>query len=479
MASVREAYGLDLGPTHAVVVCAAAGRRDVSREVIWNGLPTDPQLAELGAGIAAEVAAGRARTAAAMPVHEVVTRWLTTPFPSISKAMKVLPSLLDIQLPFPLETCVYDLIEVQTHGGHVRALAVATRKDHLRTRLETCRGLGLDPVVLDHEGLALWTQSIGELPVEADTLRVVAHVGHDHSVLVLGRGLSLVSAHGCRRGLNDLLVQGRADPQAVGEFVDRARRVLRAELDASAEHPVQWVWTGPGAAEAACVDALREALALGPAAKFLAHREPAPFLARALAERALADGARPQRGGPALLCNFRAGDLVHPQQRRMETAGRVRVAAAYLALGLLLCALSLAWRVILHYRDAAAQTALTSLAQELTGGGRVERGQEVLLARRAVEDRRPLDAAFVEAFQPSLTVLLAGLLDVARDGGVVLDTLSLRRDAVSATGSGEDWPGGRGLAQFLEESGFEVEFKPQDAAADERVHFTLKGVAKP
>ena len=86
---------------------------------------------------------------------------------SRAKAEKVFPSLLDIQLPFPLEDCLYQFVEFRrTSEGMVSALVCAARREAIQACLDRYQAQGADPMLLDHEGLALWTQSLVEWPVD-------------------------------------------------------------------------------------------------------------------------------------------------------------------------------------------------------------------------------------------------------------------------------------------------------------------------
>ena len=59
---------------------------------------------------------------AQVPAHATVVRFITAPLASRGKALKVLPSLLDVQLPFPLEKCRFELLDVhETALGQTEA----------------------------------------------------------------------------------------------------------------------------------------------------------------------------------------------------------------------------------------------------------------------------------------------------------------------------------------------------------------------
>jgi hypothetical protein len=154
MQTKRTAFtGIDIQGHQAVVATGSSGTaatRVVPVENLGDAIPAD------------------ARVAIAMPPRDCVCRWLTTPFASLHKARKVLPTILDIQLPFPLEECVYDFVaDRKSDDGHVEALALAARHRAVAGALAQWEAHTVDPAVLDHEGLALWSQSLVEQPVSA------------------------------------------------------------------------------------------------------------------------------------------------------------------------------------------------------------------------------------------------------------------------------------------------------------------------
>lgn len=461
-------YGIDLSAGRIAIVRAAAGRGRVESSIVLNEpFPAAGGTLPSMAGAIGKDAARGAVVAACLSVPESFARWLQTPLSSVAKARKVLPSLLDIQLPFPLETCVYHFPQVRRAGGAksgaVDALGVAARTQDIAARLALLRQAGLDPERLDHEGIALWTQSLREMPVERGASRVVAHVGEDHAALVIGRGADFLGAHGIRLGLRDLAA---GDADALARFVQRMRQVALAQWPQAGEPAVQWVWTGPGAARTDLLDAVRAALADAGHVLFLSHREPDTFLARALATRAAAD--------EPLACNFRTGEFAHPLATRRRDAAVARTALLLLAAGLLLGAMNGTWRGFLARRTARVQADVNETAQRLAKMSRIPRGQEVLVARRAIEERAGLTVPFLRAFDPSLANLVGDLLEAAREQAVMLDTLSIRADSATVGGAAEDWNRCETLAALLRDRGYSASVERQDAGTDERVHFTIR-----
>jgi hypothetical protein len=461
-------YGIDLSAGRVTIVRASCARGRVETTVVLDEPLSAPggTLPSVAAALAKDVERGAA-AAACLPAHESFTRWLQTPLSSLSKARKVLPSLLDIQLPFPLESCVYHFPQCRrvegAKGGAVDALAVAARTQDVAARLELLRQAGLDPERLDHEGIALWTQSLREMPIERESFRTVACVGEDHVALVFGRGTDFRAAHSVRLGLRDLPA---GDAAALAPLVQRVRQAVRAQWPEAGGEAAQWVWAGPGAERPDVLEAVRDALAESGPVTFLSHRDPGSFLARALAVRAAT--AEP------LPCNFRTGDLAHPIEARRRERAAARTALLLLAAGLALGAMNGGWRWLLARRMDRVQAAVGEAARGLAGMSRIPRGQEVLVAQRAIEERAGLTAPFLQAFHPPLASLVGDLLAEAREQGIALETLSIRADSATLGGTAGDWNRCEKLAELLRVRGYSASVDRQDAGSDERVHFTIR-----
>ncbi len=396
-------------------------------------------------------------------VRESLTLWLQAPFASIPKAQKVLPSLLDVQLPFPLEGCQVRFVDIRrTPEGGVRALAVAARADDVRARLDRCRAQGWDPVLLDHEGLALWTQSREECPLPAETRRILLHLDADHVVLVVGQGDRYDAAHSVQSEWAGEDPGGQAFPE---QIIGRLQRILRAELPEPGA--VHWLASGAGASHAARVQGLHRALAGARPGPLTIHRAPEAFLARALATRALTPGP--------LRCNLRAGELAHPDLLRQLRARKLTTAALFLAAGLLLCGVNLGWHLLTAQREAGFRQTIAGLAADLAPGVRIFPGQEVREARKASERRAVQEAPFLDAFAVPLGGALAELAQAGRAEGTAYATLALRRAGFELAGEADDWDQCERLAARLRALGYAVTLERQEALAEAQVRFLIQG----
>ena len=419
-------------------------------------------LARVELSSSARNAASEARgpAAACLGAEESLLLWLSAPLASVSKAVRVFPSLLDIQLPFPIESCATRFLAIRKTQEHtVKALAVAARTETIKRRLEACRAAGWDPWIIDHEGLALWTRSLVECPDNSSRIRVLACLYPDRVVLVHGRTSELLGVHVIRRQA------GETQPSDAKAMAERIRRALQPELEAG--QAIQWLWCGPLATDAGFLDALHVALAAQWPGECLTLSDPAAFLARALATRL----ARPN----ALSVNFRAAELTHPALVRHAVRRRRSALVLLLAAALLLSAMNILWRFIAAARVEQEARAVAALAAGLAPNSRIPPGMEIREARKALERRSAETAAFRDAIGYSLMPSLAAVTGAAHENRISLGTLTLRRDLVEIAGAGADWPACERFLSAVKALGFNARLERLPANPDGRVRFTLKG----
>lgn len=457
--ALKTAYGLDLSERFATVVRVRKRRGSWRAETILSVQdPSPTSLLKAASDVTAEASLGRAALCAAMPAQESTIRRLTAPLPSLSKARKVWPSLLDIQLPFPLETCAYGFLDERKTADGATTLAVLARKEDLSARVATCASFKMDPHVLDHEGLALWSQSQREAPIN-NGQRLVIYLGMDRSVWVIGDSTGWQGGHASKRGRHAL-----NEASAVTDWRDRTLRLVRAHRSEDST-PLDLYWCGPGAEDSVLCAQLESALSsLGPI-RAQTHSDPDPFLARAVAVRALLPDPCPW--------NYRDHYEPHPLMLQWRDKGRRALAYTALSAGLVLCLLNTGFQHWAEARDLNQRAAISALAREVSGLPHVERGQEELLVQRALEEQAEGLAPFLAAFRPSLTEELVALLRATKQSGLTIDSLSMRPDQIILQGAADDWDRSELLATRLRERDWRVTLDRQDAIADELVRFRL------
>ncbi|MGD9611348.1 MAG: hypothetical protein AB7V22_00415 [Kiritimatiellia bacterium] len=457
----KTAYGLDVSAGRLVL--ARCGRRGAPQIVLAAAADSDEARRALPA-VAAEAAKGAAALAVAAPAALTAVRRLRAPFASVRKAAKVWPALFDVDLPFPVESaaCFYGAPRVE-NGGTV-AVAAALRRSDLAAFLETGRAAGAEPTHCDAEALALWSQFVAEAPpARAAGVRALVWLGADHVAVVRGRGAEFMAAHVLRASpLAD-------DPRAFAAlWASRAHQILSAHLAETGAAELDLWWAGPGAEDEARLADLRRALPAEIACRHETHRQPASFLARALARRA-ADGSG---------VNFRTGPDAHPAVVRAESRDRQRAYLGVAAAAVLVLALNFGEAAARRGRLAAAQRELAALAQRVAGEA-VPRGQETLLVERAISRRDEETKPFRVARDPAgMEARLARVIAEAAALGVEISQLGLSPAAISLRGVAPNQPVVEAFADRLEAGGWSVQSEASGTASDGRPQFILKGMVR-
>lgn len=400
----RVCYGIDDGSG-----CAVRAERS-GRRVSWTEAPIRD------ATRAAE--ADGAAVAAGMPVGSAIATWVGAPFPSARKAQRVFPTLLDIQLPFPLEDCAYGFSEtvklavgdvffplsdgtsgiVDREGAvaaqsRTAALACAARIADVEQRLLGLNDSGIDPHVLDYEGVALWTQGLHEHAARpaGDTLRAVVFLRGEDGLMAIGRGTHFWSAHRIRFG----------DPTAI----DRYLRSQLSQIGVGADErpPVDWFWAGIGLADGQAGALLRSEVEVRWPGPSISLASPESFLARALATRALLPGP--------LRVNLRAGALSHTGATSRTNRAQMRTSALLFIVGAALCGGAAWWEASVAARQDDLNSAFQDRLNHIVGYPVQAKGSTALLiAEREHADRAARRAPLASAFSPSLLTALQDAL---------------------------------------------------------------------
>jgi hypothetical protein len=447
----RIGYGIDdLDGEPVVVRAEVRGRRVVTETVSPASVPVDGLRGNRGV------------CNAALSVRESFTHLLDAPFPRGAKARKVLPTLLDIQIPFPLEECAYAFVGKRKGDARTtRVLAVGARRAEVRKKLKELAGRDVDPNLLDHEGLALWTQAGRERPAASpDGLRVVLRLGRHRSTMVVGQGRRYLASHGIRAGDNEQIARlarahlekGRQLPQGVGGDGES----------------VEWLCAGVAVEDRDFTERVRRGVCEATPGSLNTLKDPATFLARALAVRALGVGP--------LRCNLRSGVMEHSATLR-QTVRRSRAAAAlFLVGGLCLCAGALLaearLRADLSQTEAAFRTAAERLAGLPLGGAKGEHALR-MAAARADEQKERL-RPFLDALRPSLTRRIVDVMTLARSSGLRLDVVAITPEEISIRGKAPSWQACDGIVGMLRESGYPAVLDRHGAREDKWIPFTIR-----
>lgn len=389
---------------------------------------------------------------AGMPVKGCFARWIEAPLESVSKARRVLPTVLDIQLPFALEDCVYSILNVSpSDQATTRALAVGARKSDVASRLRTLAETGVDPVFLGHEGLALWNQGLAERGSEDGETRIIAYLGAKRWTLVVGHEDRFTAAHGVKSG-----------------DYEQAGRILRSYSPTGGDKDsVRWLLCGPGAAPDE-----RPEEKMGPLFNILKGRQetvagPELFLARALAACALTSGE--------CSANLRAGGLEHPKLTEHKRKVSMRAALVSLAAGLVLCVFNVGARVSLSSVKSSVDADFEGLADRLAGYHITAKGRDaVTIVERIVKERTARLAPFAAAFQPSLTSHIKALTSMGAGTGLVFEWVSIDSSEIMIRGTAPGWNSCDNLVSYLRSNGYACELDRGEADKDGAIPFVIR-----
>lgn len=435
----KIAFGVDVVDSHPIIVKASYIGRTLAFETIAShSLPPTQPAQSVWAGCLLQ--------------KESFTRWLTAPLSSAKKAEKVFPSLLDVQLPFSVEDCEYALLETRPTEDRTatRGLVAGARTVDIEKRLALFSALSLDPHLLDQEALALWTQALDEAPPVAGgpEVRIIIYQSSERVTLSIGQKDQFLGAHTMRQ-----------------LDTDQIHRLLKSYFP-TPPPLTQWILTGPDASHQTSGNPALAPLAARWNGAIKMTRDPATFLARALATRALTAGE--------LRCHLRTGVFLHPSLARRATREPYRWAIALLTSGLLLCSINIGWKLFLNQRAAAIQKNLHSLAVEITGSPVVPRGQEVLAAHRAMETQTKAMEPFLAAIDMPIPDTLRMILLTAKEEGLGVENVIMSRKNVVLHGLAAKLGQPEAVIQHLKNQGWNANLERKESPpGDERVAFVI------
>lgn len=398
------------------------------------------------------------RTAVALPSTMAIARWIQTPFQSPAKARRVLASLLDLQLPFPVEQCAAVFPELDTTPDEgTKGLAIAVWGSELEEQLAGWGQLGFNPDLVFHEAVILWRFARAASPPGPSA---ILHLHESHATLVFGSGARFESAHGLPMGMEEL-----GHDQTRLRFVQRIRHIMQSR---ETKHTLPIHFTGPGAKDAQLVGQLQTELCVEAGSSTI-DGDPETALARALA-RAAWDAT--MHGG-----NLRIGEYENPanhQQRQRQAVGNYGTA---IAAALVLILINAGWRWSLDLRAGALQNQLIERASKLSGipPDKVPKGQEVFAVKQALGSSMQRPHPFARIFMPSAAHTASLVTAAAYEKGVTISEIHVHAKGFRASGLANSPETAEQMRQHLSAQGFTVELQERSAADNDPVFFKIRG----
>lgn len=448
----RKCYGIDFQDDTHVVVCGDKGRGGKIFSQV--SLKDEPVINDLKKGVPCAVS---------LSARESVICRVNAPFGSLAKAEKVFPTLLDIHLPFPLEDCAYEFVGNKREGSGITALAVVGRKKDIEAKLTCLCESGIDPHVLDHEGLALWTQALQEFPVSEENesaWRAVINLNGKNSSMAIGRGVELLNFHS---------ISGDDSGQ-----INRLMKACAASFKGSAgcmQDRIQWIWTGPGCYPQAKVSGLCSALDYHVSGAHIFADEPWLFLARAISARALFPGP--------LKCNLRKGGIVVHGGELARSRRRFISSVVVLAIsGSVLCLANAFIQGLVNKKEKEIDRNFYAVANEAAGydiSGL--RGEHVVReARSQVERKKQMYSLFMELSQTSMLDLLAAVMAISKKSDYTLDAVQFDREEIMISGTAPGLDSFDDLLKYLKQQGYKLSednIEMKESLENERVPFRI------
>jgi general secretion pathway protein L len=152
----------------------------------------------------------------ALPGDRVSSRRLSFPFSDVKRIAQAVPFEVEGQVPFDLEGFLLDWEPVRRHRGATDVMATLARRSEVGTLLEALREAGIEPRVVEAEGLVL--ANLGVL-FELSGTRLLVDVGHRKTTLCLlceGRPVAARTIPLAGQALTEAVAQerGLSEPEA-------------------------------------------------------------------------------------------------------------------------------------------------------------------------------------------------------------------------------------------------------------------------
>ena len=126
--------------------------------------------------------------------------------------------------------------------------------------------------------------------------------------------------------------------------------------------------------------------------------------------------------------------------------------------------------------EDALDADIDALARHVSGLPSMQKGQELLLVGRALQDRADTDRQVHSLLAGEAWLRLGELLDWARTRGVHWTEVGLDGDSITLVGRALAWDTAEALEKKVAEWGFDAELKRQDPGEGNLVPFTVRGV---
>ncbi len=443
------------------------------RKISFENIKFDCKEIETAVACGAAIAVG-------MPVGQTIATRISAPFKSESKARRIFPTLLDIQLPFPLEDCLYNFTEtipeigVSPHitssaendkssaskNNAITTLAIAARKTDIERRLSELANKGIDPHVLDYEGIALWTQFLHEysdnkyIKNNHESFNILTFLRGEEGILVVGRGTYFLNAHKFKT----------AEPATLDRYLQTTFNKLEYSNKKSPD--INWFWAGSDVYDNNNAKTLKTHISKRWVDKSTTVDDPETFLARALATRALLPGP--------LRTNLRIDKFIHSGAQTHIHTAKNRTATTILIAGMLLCCASIIWEYSSAMQHNLFRKQFKSRIVNMLGYSPPAQGANLLLiAERELETISEQQKPLSNIFLPSLLTELQKIVNITNKHNLKIEQLQLETGKLQINGTSTIKDNIQHLTKSISDMGYNSEITVEKTDDDETVIFIL------
>ena len=247
--------GVDLGSYSVKVAELEAGSKGFSITNFFEypisldaNKDRDIQIIEALRALAVNYDPAHTKWVIGVPQHRMSVLFKSFPFRERPKILRSLAFELEDDIPLDIDDTVFDFKMVEFAGLNTEVLAVACPKDVVRDTLSLAKDCGFDPEIVGAEGLALanvfehWNalppevspslrkpvvdEAGASVPLPVSRARVILHLGHSRSLLLVYREASLVAIRSLQWGGKDI---ANALSTAFGFSIFEAMKVLQTK----------------------------------------------------------------------------------------------------------------------------------------------------------------------------------------------------------------------------------------------------------